>query len=57
VHGALDWMFPVEVGREANASLAAAGARVTYREIADLSHCYPVEENPLILDWLDADVT
>ncbi len=28
------------------------GARVEYREIAGLSHAYPREENPLILDWL-----
>ncbi len=47
MHGALDWMFPVDMTR-------AAGAQVTYREIADLSHTYPVEENPLILDWLNA---
>jgi len=52
VHGRLDWMFPVELARQAQASLAAAGAAVTYREIADLSHCYPVEENPAILRWL-----
>lgn len=51
VHGALDWMFPVSVGRTANQALRAAGARVTYREIADLSHTYPRDENPRILDW------
>ncbi len=28
------------------------GARVEYREIVDLSHAYPREENSLILDWL-----
>jgi phospholipase/carboxylesterase len=32
-------------------ALAAAGAAVTYREIDDLSHTYPVEENARILDW------
>ena len=52
VHGALDWMFPVTVGRTASRALAAAGARVTYREIADLSHTYPAEENERIIDWL-----
>ena len=51
-HGALDWMFPVRMGRQAAQSLAAAGARVTYREIEDLSHVYPVDENPNVLDWL-----
>jgi len=52
VHGALDWMFPVSVGRAANRALTAAGAHVTYREIEDLSHTYPQDENPAIVDWL-----
>ncbi|MFO1028454.1 MAG: hypothetical protein U1E70_25035 [Acetobacteraceae bacterium] len=52
VHGALDWMFPVSVGRTAARSLAAAGAAVVYREVADLSHTYPVDEQEAILDWL-----
>ena len=55
VHGALDWMFPVDVARTANQALTAAGARVTYREIADLSHTYPREENDAITDWLLGD--
>jgi len=38
VHGKLDWMFPVEMARGAEEALTAAGARVTYREIEDLSH-------------------
>lgn len=50
-HGALDWMFPVSVGRTANRTLTAAGARVTYREIEDLSHAYPRDGNPDIVDW------
>jgi phospholipase/carboxylesterase len=51
VHGSLDWMFPVEVARMACDTLTAAGADVTFREIADLSHTYPVEENARILEW------
>ena len=51
-HGALDWMFPVAMAREAAATLAAAGASVTYRELPDLGHCYPVELNAEILGWL-----
>jgi phospholipase/carboxylesterase len=51
VHGALDWMFPVSMGRAARDALTAAGAAVTYREIADLSHVYPREEGSRILDW------
>jgi phospholipase/carboxylesterase len=52
VHGPLDWMFPVSIARTAQRALTAAGATVTYREIADLSHTYPREENSGILDWL-----
>ena len=52
VHGRLDWMFPVQVARQTREALSAAGADVTYREIDDLSHCYPREINPAILDWL-----
>ena len=52
VHGALDWMFPVTVGRTANRTLSAAGAAVTYREIDDLSHVYPQDENERIGAWL-----
>ena len=54
VHGALDWMFPVQTARMAAEALEAAGAAVVYREIADLSHTYPRDENPAILDWLAA---
>jgi phospholipase/carboxylesterase len=51
VHGALDWMFPVQSARMSRDALVAAGARLTYRELADLSHTYPRDENPKILDW------
>jgi phospholipase/carboxylesterase len=52
VHGRLDWMFPVQVARQAKDALSAAGANVTYRELDDLSHCYPREMNTPILKWL-----
>jgi phospholipase/carboxylesterase len=52
VHGRLDWMFPVQVARHAHEALSAAGADVTYREIDDLSHCYPREINAEMLSWL-----
>jgi phospholipase/carboxylesterase len=52
VHGRLDWMFPVQVARQTRDLLAAAGAAVTYRELDDLSHCYPREMNASILNWL-----
>jgi phospholipase/carboxylesterase len=54
VHGALDWMFPVYTARMAQEALTAAGARLVYRELPDLSHTYPRDENPRILDWLAA---
>jgi phospholipase/carboxylesterase len=52
VHGRLDWMFPVQVARQTREALSAAGADVTYRELDDLSHCYPREMNAAILNWL-----
>jgi phospholipase/carboxylesterase len=57
IHGALDWMFPVPTARMARAALETAGARVVYREIDDLSHTYPRDENPRILDWLLGPLT
>ena len=51
VHGAQDWMFPPQLARTAEQTLAQAGAEVVYREIADLSHTYPRDENGAILDW------
>lgn len=53
-HGALDWMFPIDMARQASAALSAAGAAVTYAEIDDLSHTYPRELNPQILAWMAA---
>ncbi|MDP2334012.1 MAG: phospholipase [Reyranella sp.] len=53
VHGAQDWMFPPEIARSAQLTLEQAGAEVIYREIADLSHTYPRDENAAILDWFE----
>jgi phospholipase/carboxylesterase len=55
VHGRLDWMFPVQVARQTSQLLSAAGADVTYRELDDLSHCYPREMNAEILSWLSSE--
>ncbi|WP_407116539.1 phospholipase [Bradyrhizobium sp. LMG 9283] len=52
-HGKLDWMFPVQTARQTQAALSAAGAKVTYREIDDLSHTYPREINAELLQWLN----
>jgi len=53
VHGKLDWMFPVQAARHTREALTAAGADITYREIDDLSHCYPREVNAEMLRWLN----
>ncbi|MEQ9143168.1 MAG: phospholipase [Parvibaculaceae bacterium] len=50
-HGAKDWMFPPDIARTAYRALAGAGADIVYREIGDLSHIYPREENARIMDW------
>jgi phospholipase/carboxylesterase len=50
-HGAEDWMFPVSMARTAHRTLAAAGAAVVYREIADLSHAYPLDGQGEVMDW------
>jgi phospholipase/carboxylesterase len=52
IHGALDWMFPIATARLARESLTEAGARLVYREVEDLSHTYPRDENREVLDWL-----
>ena len=44
-------MFPVDMARTAYRTLAAAGAAITYREIADLSHAYPRDGQGEVLDW------
>jgi phospholipase/carboxylesterase len=51
VHGTQDWMFPPEMAQGAERALQRAGAAVLYREIGDLAHTYPRDENAAILDW------
>ncbi len=51
VHGARDWMFPVDRARAAAEALKTAGAEIVYREISDLSHNYPRDANAGIVDW------
>jgi len=54
IHGALDWMFPAALARQAQATLSRAGAAAVLREVDDLSHTYPRELNDAILRWLQA---
>jgi len=51
VHGAEDFLFPVALAHLTRDTLAAAGARLEYRELPELSHTYPRSENPAILAW------
>jgi phospholipase/carboxylesterase len=57
LHGALDWMFPVDTARVTYEQLLAGGADVTYREVPDLSHTYPRDENDAILRWFDSSLS
>ncbi|MCY4095112.1 MAG: phospholipase [Gammaproteobacteria bacterium] len=50
-HGALDWMFTVDIAQTAEYAFSAAGANVFYREISDLAHTYPEDANPELVDW------
>lgn len=53
VHGALDWMFPLNRAVRSCEDLSRAGADVRLRVVPDLSHAYPREENGAILEWFD----
>jgi phospholipase/carboxylesterase len=54
VHGAQDFLFPVQLAHVTRDTLTAAGAHLTYRELPELSHTYPRTENAAILDWFAA---
>lgn len=56
VHGALDWMFPIQTAQSAARELLEAGADLEFHEVEDLSHTYPREHNARILDWLGIGV-
>lgn len=52
IHGERDWMFPVDMAREAKQHFAAAGVKVSYVEPQDLSHTYGADLSAIIMDWL-----
>lgn len=56
VHGTLDWLFPVMIAHGTRDALTEAGAELVFREIEDLSHTYPREENDKILSWFDSSL-
>ncbi|PKN17271.1 MAG: hypothetical protein CVU71_17225 [Deltaproteobacteria bacterium HGW-Deltaproteobacteria-6] len=51
VHGAQDWIFPVNWAVQASRILQQAGADIKLKVIEDLSHTYPQEANEMILNW------
>ncbi len=53
VHGALDWMFRLEMAQRDARVLEQVGADITLRVVHDLSHTYPRDENARILNWFD----
>ncbi|MBW1813133.1 MAG: phospholipase, partial [Deltaproteobacteria bacterium] len=55
-HGALDWMFPVDIAKGAYEKLKMAEADITLRVVDDLSHTYPRDENDRILKWFDPEL-
>ena len=51
IHGAQDWMFPVNRAVQACRDLVHAGADVKLSVLPDLAHAYPREENDAIIRW------
>ncbi len=52
VHGAKDFIFPVQSVRSAQQLLAKLGYDVTYHELADWGHAYPYRINEqIVLPW------
>lgn len=55
IHGALDWMFPLQMARLADEYLRARGANVMLRQMADLPHTWPSDMTGVMLDWFLGD--
>ncbi len=53
VHGAKDWIFPIETARVAAKVLAERKIDHVFRELPGLSHAYPRRENEHILNWFE----
>ena len=56
IHGALDWMFPVQIAVNGHHALQRAGVEAMLRVVKDLSHTYPRDENDGILTWFDSEL-
>ncbi len=57
VHGAQDWIFPLNWTVQSCRNLHQAGADIKLKVIEDLAHTYPREANATILDWFGIGVT
>jgi phospholipase/carboxylesterase len=57
IHGALDWMFRLEIAQRDAKVLERFGAHITLRVIHDLSHTYPRDENGAMLTWFDPSLS
>jgi len=51
VHGARDWMFSVDLARQAAEALRGRGAAVDYNELSDRAHVFPEDEAGPTLNW------
>lgn len=52
IHGAKDFIFPVQSVRSAQELLTKLGYNVTYRELSDWGHAYPYRINEqIVLPW------
>ena len=56
IHGALDWMFPVQIAVSGYQVLKKEGVEAVLRVVEDLSHTYPRDENDRILTWFDPNL-
>lgn len=52
-HGTQDQLFPIEYIRTVAAQLRLLGHDVTFHELANFGHAYPLGENAAILDWFE----
>lgn len=51
IHGAQDWIFPVDRTVQACRYLKQSGVEIQLKVIPDLAHAYPREENDTMMKW------
>ena len=57
VHGGLDWMFPVEIGRMTAELLGAHNQNLIYNEVKGLGHTFARSELKQLLPWFSESLT